>query len=375
MSAVEVGGAWTERPSILAAPALEASAERRSLLILKWFLLSLKRQFYIGGGEALKKPFNPFLGELFIADYTDGDATAHLVTEQVSHHPPITAAYMWDEAHGIHGSGYFRVEMVFNSGFGSGAGSGLGIDLRQYGHAVIHIDRFDEDYLIPAARARVKGFLSGQLYPELIGTSHIVSSSGFISEIQFSPPAKSGGWLKWPRFGGGKDQRNLFKAVLYRRDDPKKTPIYVVAGQWSGAFTITHCDSGRVIENVDLSAGTPAVPAETLPVEEMDPFETRRAWRPVIEAIRKDDMADTSRQKARLEDAQREKRTVEERNGAKWEPLFFRKLEGKYELFEKLGSATSWPLEQERTDGVWIVDEQKVQKMKRPFRPDSTLVE
>ena len=202
-----------------------------------------------------------------------------------------------------------------------------------------------------------------------------MSSSGFISEIQFSPPAKSGGWLKWPRFGGGKDQRNLFKAVLYRRDDPKKTPIYVVAGQWSGAFTITHCDSGRVIENVDLSAGTPAVPAEILPVEEMDPFETRRAWRPVIEAIRKGDMADTSRHKARLEDAQREKRTVEERNGAKWEPLFFRKLEGKYELFEKLGSATSWPLEQERTDGVWIVDEQKVQKMKRPFRPDSILVE
>jgi hypothetical protein len=124
-------------------------------LILKRFLLSLKRQFYIGGGESLKKPLNPFLGELFIADYTDGDATAHLVTEQVSHHPPITA------------------------------------------------------------------------------------------------------------------------------------------------FTITHCDSGRVIEKVDLVAGTPAVPAETLPVEEMDPCETRRAWRPVIEAIRKGDMADTSRQKAR----------------------------------------------------------------------------
>jgi hypothetical protein len=130
-----------------------------------------------------------------------------------------------------------------------------------------------------------------------------------------------------------------------------------------------------VIETVDLSAGTPAVPAEILPVEEMDPFETRRAWRPVIEAIRKGDMADTSRHKARLEDAQREKRTVEERNGAKWEPVFFQKLEGKYELFEKLGSATSWPLEQERTDGVWVVNEQKVQKMKRPFRPDSTLVE
>jgi oxysterol-binding protein-related protein 9/10/11 len=368
---VEVGGAWTERPSILAAPALEDSAEKRSLLILKWFLLSLKHQFYIGGGEALKKPLNPFLGELFIADYMDGDATAHLVTEQISHHPPITAAYMWDEAHGIHGSGYFRVEMVFNSGFGSGTASGLGIDLRQYGHAIIHIDRFEEDYLIPAPRARVKGFLSGQLYPELIGASHIVSSSGFISEIQFSPLSKTGGWFKWPRFGG-RDQRNLFNAIMYRRDDPKKTPLYSVAGQWSSAFSITHCDSGKLIETVDLSVGTPAVSAETLPPGEMDPWETRRAWKPVIKALGKGDMGETSRQKTKLENAQRDKRAVEERKGSTWEPLFFKLLQGDYELFEKLGSATAWPLEKDRTRGVWVVDEEKIQMMKRPFRPDST---
>jgi hypothetical protein len=369
---VEVGGAWTERPSILAAPALEDSAEKRSLLILKWFLLSLKHQFYIGRGEALKKPLNPFLGELFIADYTDNNATAHLVTEQISHHPPITAAYMWDEAHGIHGSGYFRVEMVFNSGFGSGTASGLGIDLRQFGHAVIHIDRFEEDYLIPAPRARVKGFLSGQLYPELVGTSHIVSSSGFISEIQFSPPAKSGGWFKWPRLGGGKDQRNLFKAIICRRDDPKKTPLYSLAGQWSGSFTITYCDSGKIVETVDLSRAAPAVPARTLAPEDMDPWETRRAWKPVIEAIGKGDMGETSNQKEKLENAQRGKRAVEERGGFKWEPLFFKQLQGDYELFEKLGSATAWPLERDRTRGVWIVDEEKVLGMKRPFRPDST---
>lgn len=374
VSAVEVGGSWTERPSILSAPALEPSAEKRSLLV-KWFLLSLKRQFYIGGGDGIKKPLNPFLGELFIASYTDDKTTAHLVTEQVSHHPPITAAYMWDEAHGIHGHGYFRVEMVFNTGFGSGSAAGLGIDLRQSGHAIVHIDRFEEDYLIPAPRARIKGFMSGQIYPELIGTSHIVSSSGFISEIRFSPPSDRGGSFGWLRPGGGKHQRNRFEAIMYRQEDLKKAPLYSVSGQWSGSFTIKDCQTGETVENLDLSTGFSSAslaPAQTVGTEEMDPWETRRAWGPVIAALRKGDMGETSRQKSKLENAQRDKRAVEARMGSSWKPLFFRQLQGEDKLFENLGSATAWPLEKERTKGVWVANEESIRNLKRPFRPDST---
>ncbi len=48
------------------------------------------------------KPLNPFLGELFIGKWTDEQAgTTHLVTEQVSHHPPITAYNIWNDKHGI----------------------------------------------------------------------------------------------------------------------------------------------------------------------------------------------------------------------------------------------------------------------------------
>jgi hypothetical protein len=345
------------------------------LLILKWFLLSLKRQFYIGGGDGIKKPLNPFLGELFIASYTEGDSTAHLVTEQVCHHPPITAAYMWDEAHGIHGHGYFRVEMVFNTGFGSGNAAGLGIDLRQSGHAIVHIDRFEEDYLIPAPRARIKGFLSGQLYPELIGTSHIVSSSGFISEIQFSPPSDRGGSFGWLRRGYGRDQRNLFEAVMYRRDDPTKAPLYSVSGQWSGFFSIKNCHTGKTVETLDLSIGTssaPPVAARTIGIEEMDPWETRRAWGPVIAALRQGDMGETSRRKSKLENAQRNLRAVEARKGSSWKPLFFEQLQGEYKPFNDLGSATGWALEKDRTRGVWIANEERIRSLKRPFRPDST---
>lgn len=41
------------------------------------------------------------------------------------------------------------------------------INVKQTDHAMVHIDRYDEDYLIPIPDAKVKGFLAGHLYPEL----------------------------------------------------------------------------------------------------------------------------------------------------------------------------------------------------------------
>ena len=120
--------------------------------------------------------------------------------------------------------------MVLNSGLGSGEAAGLGVDVRQSGHAIVHIDRFEEDYLIPASRSGIKGFLSGKLCPELIGTSHIESSSGFISEIRFSPPPDDNGLLSWLRLQTKKSQRNRFEVIMYRRDNPDKTPLFSASG-------------------------------------------------------------------------------------------------------------------------------------------------
>jgi oxysterol-binding protein-related protein 9/10/11 len=116
------------------------------------------------------------IGELVIGNWTNKGATTKLVTEQVSHHPPITACYMSDEEHGISAEGYSRVEMTFDGS----------INIKQFGHATIHINEFDEDYLMPFPNVCVKGLLSGHLYPELVGNCAIVSLSGYVSEINFS---------------------------------------------------------------------------------------------------------------------------------------------------------------------------------------------
>jgi len=66
-------------------------------------LACLKRQQYAGQDvdAGIKKPLNAFLGELFFAEWDDEGSVTKLVSEQVSHHPPITACRLWNEEAGV----------------------------------------------------------------------------------------------------------------------------------------------------------------------------------------------------------------------------------------------------------------------------------
>lgn len=85
MSAVELPAFWAERPSIFVAPATSEDPLQRALLVLRWFLCSLRNQQYAGHSEAegVKKPLNAFLGELFLAKWEDDEGTTRIVSEQV----------------------------------------------------------------------------------------------------------------------------------------------------------------------------------------------------------------------------------------------------------------------------------------------------
>lgn len=84
-SLVEFSSYWAEHPSVFVAPAAEKDPEKRALLVLKWFLSTLKQQYASRsdkfGNE--KKPLNPFLGELFLGKWVDEAGTTELVSEQV----------------------------------------------------------------------------------------------------------------------------------------------------------------------------------------------------------------------------------------------------------------------------------------------------
>lgn len=103
-SMVEFSTYWAEHPSLFVAPALESDPEKRMLLVLKWFLSTLKHQHSPvddNGKKKKLKPLNPFLGEVFIGKWSDDAGETKLVAEQVSHHPPATAYNCWNDRHGV----------------------------------------------------------------------------------------------------------------------------------------------------------------------------------------------------------------------------------------------------------------------------------
>lgn len=84
-SLTEFSAYWTEHPSIFVAPASEPDPAKRALLVLKWFLSTLKQQYSSRSDKfgSEKKPLNPFLGEVFLGKWEDVAGTTHLVSEQV----------------------------------------------------------------------------------------------------------------------------------------------------------------------------------------------------------------------------------------------------------------------------------------------------
>ena len=131
-SLTEFSAYWTEHPSIFVAPAKEPDPAKRALLVLKWFLSTLKQQYSSRSDKygTEKKPLNPFLGELYLGRWEDESGETRLVSEQVrwvdltfsvggggrekrklgkkliqrkycSHHPPVTAYCIWNDKHGV----------------------------------------------------------------------------------------------------------------------------------------------------------------------------------------------------------------------------------------------------------------------------------
>lgn len=316
--------------------------------MLKWFLSSLRGQQYAGRepSEGVKKPLNAFLGELFLGECGPEGEECKLVSEQVSHHPPVTACYLWNEKHGIRAEGYTRQEITFSGS----------VNIQQIGHAVMHIDEFDEDYLIPLPNVRVKGILTGGPYPELDGKYHIVSSSGYVAEVDFTGKGTLG-------FGGSK---NHVVASVYGSDDAKrKNALYTAEGSWSESFAVKD-GSGKQMDDYDVAAA-PSTDFRTAPLHQQDPWESRKAWQGVIESTHAGNMQGVADNKSKLEDAQRELRKRSDTGEEAWEALFFQK-EKSNPVAEKLLAVVGESFDPRDTCGAWRFDAERSAKLQRPWR-------
>ena len=333
-SAIETPSCWASRHKLFLQPTTEPDPERRVLLVTKNYLCSLKQ---LASGDldgTVKKPLNPFLGEIFLGHFEDDNGnTTQLIAEQVSHHPPVTACSLYNEHHGISSNGFVAQETSFSPT--------SGVIVKQIGYAVVSDERHNEKHLMTMPTLVVKGLATGQPYPELEGPCYISSSGGYFSEINLEGKGKL-----------GFSSKNRVNAEVYRASD-KKELLYRITGQWTGQMRIEDA-KGNAVEEFDVDD----IPLATLnvpPLSEQTPWESRRAWSRVVEGVNEGDVEKVNEFKNAIEEAQRERRAKEERDGTEWTGLFFtRKSEEDAKVRQLANSIPDAEiLDSARTNGVW----------------------
>jgi hypothetical protein len=250
---------------------------------------------------------NPILGELFLGTYgsSEGSNSSRLYSEQVSHHPPITA-YHISTPNNITLTGHNGADLAFKSG---------SIVVKQTGHAQLIItlpDNTKETFYITLPDLKIQGLLSFAPYVELDKTTYIMSSTGYLATIDYSGK----GWVS--------GHKNSFTATLAK----EKTPLYKISGVWTGesTFTALNNPAQKDVPFWNAKSNNPThviVPS----LEKQTPWESRKVWKYVADAIDKNDVETAGRYKSAIEIGQRKMREEEQRTGEAWKPRFFKWLE------------------------------------------------
>lgn len=337
--------------------------------MLKWLLNTLKQQ-YCSRSEKLgseKKPLNPFLGELFLGSWDDEFGKTTLVSEQVSHHPPVTAYTITNEKYRIQLQGYNAQKASFSRT----------IHVKQIGHALLTLyppgSQVPETYLITLPALHIESLIYGAPFVELGKFIHIVSSTGYVSKIDFA----GRGWVS--------GKKNSFTAQLWKDGHgSEKNPLYSADGQWSDTFTLRQGEGKKAKEIETFSpANIKLSRINVAPIEDQDVFESRKAWANVARSIEKGDMDATSHFKSRIENAQRVLRKKEQEEKREWQRVFFSQADSSHpaevifqSLVHKISGfgVNSWEgVAPDKTGGIWRYDENKSKAATKPFHQEGLI--
>jgi hypothetical protein len=179
---------------------------QRMLTVVRWYISGWHVQ-----PKNCKKPYNPVLGEQFIAfwdhgihyspitaadcginekiDCPTGDSRTDYYSEQVSHHPPVSAFYMTNRKKNIVINGSFRCISTMS---GNKASSQFVGDVHVSLLNRLADDGSHEDYVINFPSFIINGLMVGHMYMQLIGKCTIkCAATGLHAFIQFMPKVSS----------------------------------------------------------------------------------------------------------------------------------------------------------------------------------------
>lgn len=284
---------------ILSQAVLEDDAFTRMKQVVKWYLSGLYKK-----PKGLKKPYNPILGETFRCYWfhPNGSKTFY-ISEQVSHHPPVSAFYVTNRQDGF----AISASILARSKFYGNSTSAI-LD----GTAVLTLLPRGEDYKLTVPYAHCKGILMGTLTMELGGKVSIdCEKTGYFTEIEF----------KLKPFLGGSEQTNCISGRLKLG----KETLATLEGCWDGTISIKDKRTG---EAQVLFSSSPVIRKQRLtrymvPLDNQAENESEKLWQHVSAAIRRDDMNAATEEKTLLEEAQRARSKERKAKCEDWIPIHF----------------------------------------------------
>ncbi|XP_007893541.1 oxysterol-binding protein-related protein 8 isoform X6 [Callorhinchus milii] len=266
----------------LSEAAVEENAYSRMKKVVKWYLSGFYKK-----PKGLKKPYNPIIGETFrcMWIHPKTNSRTFYISEQVSHHPPISAFYVSNRKDGFCVSGSILAKSKFY-------GNSLSAILD--GEARLSFLSRGEDYIMTIPYAHCKGILYGTLTLELGGYVNIsCEKTGYSAIIEF----------KLKPFLGSNDSVNQIAGKIKLGSEVLAT----LEGHWDTEVIINDkkTNKSELFWNPTIDIRQQRLTRCTVLFEEQENVESEKLWQHVTRAISHKDQNEATNEKFILEEAQR----------------------------------------------------------------------
>lgn len=312
-----------------------------------WFSKLLKHT------DKVYKPFNSILGEQFFCHWnvkdcpksidgqdtttssvTDvsgnsdnnsnntGDLRVEYITEQVSHHPPVSAYVYRCKERGVEAAGLDHIAAKF-TGLSATVASGSQFK----GLFVTLASRDNETYMCSQPTGNIVGWLRGNLKVQFVENNYIVCAKNKLAAIiEF----KEERWI-------GKNKDNVSGKVFRYdpetqgelipkwklKDIPKSCEVVATfGGNWDKQVDVKREGEKKERELIDLSS-LEVSKKVVKPLEEQGELESRRVWDPVASKMIQGAYDDATKLKREIEDTQRAKAAQRKEKGEMFVPALF----------------------------------------------------
>jgi hypothetical protein len=277
-------------------------ALERMKQVIRWYLSGFYKK-----PKGLKKPYNPIIGEWFrcVWPHQDNSSRTFFVSEQVSHHPPVSAFYVSNRKDGFCVNGSILCKSKFY-----GNSTQIILD----GTAVLTFLERGEEYTMSFPYVNCKGILIPPIVLELGGKVFIqCEKTGYRTDLEF----------KLKPFWRSSDHLN----VLSGKIKMGKETILTFDGHWDGEVWLSDKKASvskpELLWNPDQSVRASRLKRNVVDPNSQLEFESERLWQKVTVAISNDDQEGATAEKAVLEDRQRLEAKQRKAAGQEWVPRLF----------------------------------------------------